>query len=250
MKTKFLFIAGCIALMGCAHDDSDVARPDQAVEPQPRNTLKLANELFAVEECSIWGYLGKRDGNWYCRWCLSVDCEERRYSRSEDGEEYTDVIRPTMAGNTLPIDVPHWHDLDGVEIQSGPNVDFDYLGPNDQRPVYSLYVHEHAKCSNNVISISERNGVNFRVRWSGTAYSLGANYPDDETFDLDAIGKFTGISLVSEVEDEKDIDEGAIASIFSSVFTLSDFTRQAVEIDRFEEDGKTYISFKAKFAPK
>ena len=249
-RTKLALVTLLIGQLGCSPSDAKTNYTNQGVALQSIGTLTLAYESFQVTECKIWGYLGKRGGDWYCRWCIYVDCAEKTKTVIEDGDSYTSHLKPTMEGNTLPINIKHWHDLDGVQINTGPDVDFEYLDPNDLRPVYSLYVHEHNKCSNNVISILGRQGNQFRVRWSGTAYSLGTNYPADEPFALDAAATFTGISLSSEVDNESEIDSKAIAGIFEKVYSLNDFAQQPIDVQRYQEDGQLHISFTAQFTPK
>jgi hypothetical protein len=212
------------------------------------NTLKLGEESFDVARCRIWGYLGKRADQWYCRWCIAVDCKERTYTWSDDdGDEYSDTLCPEMEGNTLPISVDHWRHLDGVVVESGPDVDFEYLDPNDQRAIYSVYVYSHNPCSNNVIRISHTNGAEFRVSWKGTAHLFGAN---DDPFELDADANFTDISLSGEVEKKEDVSDQDFARIFAKVFSPEDFTQHPATVRRIEEDGEVYIDFNAKFTPR
>ena len=210
------------------------------------NKLVLRDETFKVKECKIWGYVGRKNEAWYIRWCVYVACEEKIRVWIDDGDEYSQILRPSMEANTLPIEVEHWHDLDGITVSSGPNVDFEYLDPNDSRPIYSIYVYEHNKCSNNVISFSDRRGSHFRVRWSGTAYTFG---PRDDQFELDATAKFTGISMGSEIDDEADVDAGQLLEIFSNAIAIDGFVQGPIRFDRFTEDGVTTVSFEAKFTP-
>lgn len=213
-------------------------------------TLELADEPFIVRKCNIWGYLRRRGDDWYCCWCISVECDEKNRTIIDDGESYTSKLKPTMHANSLRLSINSWHDLDGVRISTGPDVDFDFLDPNDLRPTYSLYVHEHNKCSNNEISISERNGNKFRVNWTGTAYTLGTNYPNDDSFALEATATFTGISLSSEVRDEREIDSTTITEIFATVFSPDDFIQKPIRIRKCREDGVLHVSFEAEFVPK
>ena len=212
--------------------------------------LRIADQYFAVDRCEIWGYLGRNGEQWYCRWCISAQCAERRVQNTDsDGDSYTETLAPSLDANTLPVVVGHWHELEGVRIESGPNVEFEYLNPKDQRPIYSLYVLSHEKCIDNVIHLSNRRGAKFDVNWTGAAVSTGFN---EDSFELKATGAFTHIwfSGEADVESENEIRDDEIAAIFSKVLPHSDFIQHPVRIDRIDEDpDDVVVSFETRFTP-
>lgn len=70
-----------------------------------------------------------------------------------------------------------------------------------------------------------------------------------ESFSLDAIATLTKVSLSAEIDDESEVDDGAVRQIFESVFPHGDFKQHPAVIDKFEEDGVVYLSFEASFTP-
>src|SRR6056297_1716657 len=90
------------ALVGCSRDNRP---PTEVAMNAPTNTLKICGESFAVEECTLWGYLGHRDGRWYCRWCIDADAETRTFVVNDDGDTYTNELQPSVSANSIPIEV-------------------------------------------------------------------------------------------------------------------------------------------------
>lgn len=251
-----LTLTAVFCFIGCSGESTEDPIVQKTTEPEIKlthNYLRLSGRYFPVKDCEIWGYLGLKDDQWYCRWCIDVECAEQKLQFKDefDGSIDTLTLAPTLMANTMPITVDHWHQLEGIKVESGPNVEFEYLNPNDQRPIYSLYViSSHEKCTNNVIRLTNRQGTKFDVHWTGTGYSF---HRDDDAFELKATAEFTHISFSSEVDREEVINENEIAALFSKVFSKSDFIQHPVKIDRIDEDEdpeKVKILFRTRFTPK
>ena len=219
----------------------------------PANTLRLGREDFAVEECTIWGYLGFRDEQWYCRWCIDVEAQSRTFPPDEDevdgdDEDYAVEVQPSLSANFLPIQVSRWKDLDGARVESGEHGDVSLLDPNDDSASYYLRtITSYERCSHNVITFEHLGGAEFRVHWVGQAYLHGL---DGDRFELNARATLTGVSLSSEVENESEVDDEEIRRVFETVFPSGDLEPHPAKIRRIDEDGEVTISFQAKYTPR
>ncbi len=247
MKTIQIQAVVLITLLGCGTGDPAELPALVGAPLTSPNTLTLGNEAFAVDTCEIWGYLGKRDGKWYCRWCIDADAVERTFTDSDEDGPYTFEMQPTLSGNSLPINVSRWRELDGVEFKTGAHGDVDYYDNKDHSAIYTLRsMTSYEECSNNTVAIRHVDGDQFRVVWTGNAFVHGVG---GNTFSLDAIATLTKISLSAEIDDVSEVDDDAIRRIFESVFPHGDFTQHPAVIDKFEEDGVLYMSFDADFTP-
>lgn len=250
MKNIVTQAAMLMTLLGCSTNDPLNLPVGVNTTVTSPNTLTLGNEVFTVENCAIWGYLGKRDGKWYCRWCIDADAAERTFIEAEadDDDPYTFEMQPTLSGNSLPINVPRWRELDGVAFKTGANEEFEYLDNKGHKAIYTLRsMTSYEECSNNVVKLRYLDGDKFRVVWTGNAFVHGTG---GDSFSLDAIATLTKVSLSAEIDDESKVDEDAIRRIFESVFPHGDFTQHPAVIHKFEEEGVLNIRFDADFTPK
>ena len=229
--------------IGCARNSP--TRIDASADVTSPNTIRLGDELFPVESCTIWGYLGKKDDVWYCRWCFDAEAQTRTF-RSDDDEPYDYEVTPRLSANTVPIAVERWHDLDGVSFTTGEHGDVDFYRGHDT--FYTIQtMSSYETCSHNRVTINHIKGNEFRLRWRGETYVHGV---DTDEFELDAIAVFKDVTLSSEVDSESDVDDDEIGRIFREVFRHGDFIQHPAEIRSFTEDGERYIDFTASFTPK
>lgn len=212
------------------------------------NTLTLGKEIFTVDNCTIWGYLGNRDGKWYCRWCIDADAAKRTFTEADEDEQYTFEMQPTLSGNSLPINVPRWRELDGVEVRTGADEDVEYFDNQNHSAIYTLRsMTSYEKCFNNLIKFHYLGGNKFRVFWTGNSFVHGIG---GDSFSLDAIATLTKISLSSQIDDESKVDDVAIRQIFETVFPNEDLVQHHAVIRKYVEDGVLNIRFDADFLPK
>lgn len=245
MKLTLNVLALLCAAIGCGHRSDSKSFMQVST---PMNTIELGGESFAIKKCSIWGYLGKRDGGWYCRWCIDAEAQTRTFLVTEDGETYTNELQPSVSANSMSLDVADWPELDGKIVKTtGDHEDVAFFDNSDQRATFTIRtMTSHELCSNNVISLRHLDGNRFHLRWSADAYIHGL---EGDKFVLDCTAEFTGVSLQSEVSNESEVNDEAIRKIFDSVFPNGSFSQQPAKIRRIEEDGILMIDFESKFIP-
>lgn len=245
MILRSIALAFLCVLIGCSRDDRSTT--DLAMNT-PTNVLKICGESFAIEECTLWGYLGKRDGRWYCRWCIDADAETRIFVVTDYGDTYTNELQPSVSANSIPVEVDDWPQLDGQTVQtSGEHEDVDFYSGSDHRATYTIRtMASYEMCSNNRIEIRQLKDAQFHIRWTADAYIHGI---ECDGFSLDAVATLTGVSLHSEVSDASEVDDDAIRKIFDSVFSNGSFTQIPAKIRRIDEDDVHIIDFEAKFTP-
>ncbi|MEO1529477.1 MAG: hypothetical protein AAFX06_28985 [Planctomycetota bacterium] len=210
------------------------------------NTIKLGDQAFPVVSCFIWGYIGRKDNAWYCRWGFDAEGESQARRCDDEQGSYDYELKPCLSANTVPISVSRWRDLDGVTFQTGEHGEVDfYRGHDAFYTVQTMSPHE--TCSNNRISISHVRDTKFRLRWSGEAYLHGV---EADKFHLDAIAEFSGVTFTSEVESESDVNDDEIGRIFREVFPHDDFVQHPATIRKISEDGLRYMDFTARFTPR
>lgn len=211
-------------------------------------TIKLGEEKFALKECIIWGYLGQRDGKWYCRWCIDAEGGNRRFTADDDSESYEYEVHPSLSANTVPIEVASWRELDGKAFTTGEHGEANFFDTDAHSATYTLRtMTSHELCSNNFVKLQHEADKQFRVHWTGESYLHGV---DGSRFELDAVASLTSVSVSSEVETVSDVNDGEIGRTFAAVFPKGDFDQQPAKIDRIDEDGLVTLTFKAEFTPK
>lgn len=212
-------------------------------------TLQLGNQTFTVTACTIWGYLGLRDGKWYCRWCIDADAETRTFTATDDGESYGFEAQPSLSANTVPIEVAAWRDLDGTTFTTGEHGEAKFFDNKDHSAHYTLRtLSSFELCDSNRVELQHQTSTQFRVNWTGESFFHGVS--DDCRFTLDAVATLKFVSLSSEVDNESDVDDAKIAGIFAEVFPSGDFEQHPAKVDRLDEDGLVTVDFRAEFTPK
>lgn len=205
--------------------------------------LTIRDRIFPVGSAELMGYLATIDDRWCCNWHLDINAEERTFSRK--GDEGVNLWEPYAYAHHLRLGIRSWRELEGVVI-AGNDEQGDELSVVRHETAFRLYVYEHAPVADNRIEITNRNGDQFDLTWTGNAaVYAGEDYWEDIPFRIETKVRFTRITSVLRTQ-APDGPDPEIATIFAGAMNAAHF-RQLPTRKRMEPDG--WLAWETDFVP-
>ncbi|MEM8735933.1 MAG: hypothetical protein AAGG44_17015, partial [Planctomycetota bacterium] len=219
------FAFACVCLPGCS--PRIVAPTGAAVAT--RNQLLLGNqESFPIQRCVLWVHITEVEGVWRSGWRIEVSAKERQFISTTDDTPI--AVQPVLAAYALPININSWRSLDGMRIT--PDGSSQLGRVRRERQNYSLRTTtSNEVCSANDIRINYLDSNRFHLHWTGNATLHGV---EGNSFELDAIASFTGVTISGESETDSGMSREQAARIVQSLFPNDQLEQISFEVDRFQ----------------
>ncbi len=191
--------------------------------------LQIDTAEFHVSECRIWGELELIDSELQCRWFFTAVSDEQEISYEDElDSEVKETVRPELSCVDLPLSTVDSDLFKVHQSRAGISTRGSLI------PAWSLYVFDHAECSDIRMRIEARRSDAFYVRFEGKTMPILGNGRMKITFSLDGNATFDGLILRHECTSDDRPDSHKLLGLVNKHFPDADYLLQQTSFEAYD----------------